>query len=264
MKVIILTKRSLIAGAMVVCLAVVLVAAVVKLVPAAVEAAQSARRLPVYSVDGRGKTVSLSFDAAWGNEDTQTLINILGKYKVHATFFVVGEWVDKYPESVKALSKAGEEVMNHSDTHPHMTKLSRADMLKQINACDDKVEKVTGKRPTLFRAPFGDYNNALVEAVSETGHTCIQWDVDSLDWKGIGASQIQKNVLSKVQDGSIILFHNAALHTPEALPGIIASLQKQGYRIVPISQLIYTQDYTIDVAGRQHPAQSGAESGAAA
>lgn len=181
MKVIILTKRSLIAGAMVVCLAIVLVAAVVKLVPAAVEAAQSTRRLPVYSVDGRGKTVSLSFDAAWGNEDTQTLINILGKYKVHATFFVVGEWVDKYPESVKALSSAGEEVMNHSNTHPHMPQLSRADMLAQIKACDDKVEKVTGKRPTLFRAPFGDYNNTLVDTVSETGHTCIQWDVETFD-----------------------------------------------------------------------------------
>ncbi len=71
-------------------------------------------------------------------------------------------------------------------------------------------------------------------------------------------------MLSKVHDGSIILFHNAALHTPEALPGILESLQKQGYKIVPISQLIYTQNYTIDVAGRQHPAQSGAESSGAA
>lgn len=188
----------------------------------------------------------------WGNEDTKTLIDILNKYKVHATFFVVGGWVDKYPESVKALSDAGNEVMNHSTTHPHMPTLSREEMLKQIDTCDDKIEKVTGKRPILFRAPFGDYNNTLVETLTESKHYCIQWDVDSLDWKGISGPEIQNRVLPKVKPGSIILFHNAALHTPEALPGIIESLQKQGYKIVPVSQLIYKDNYTIDVAGKQH------------
>ena len=188
----------------------------------------------------------------WGNEDTQTLIDILKRHKVNATFFVVGQWVDKYPESVKALSAAGNEVMNHSSTHPHMPKLSREDMLKEISSCDEKVEKVTGKRPILFRAPFGDYDNALVETLTASNHYCIQWDVDSLDWKGVAADQISKNVLSKVKPGSIILFHNAALHTPEALPGIIDNLQKQGYKLVPISQLIYKDNYTIDVAGKQH------------
>jgi peptidoglycan/xylan/chitin deacetylase (PgdA/CDA1 family) len=171
---------------------------------------------------------------------------------VHATFFVVAQWVDKYPESVKALSDAGNEVMNHSTTHPHMPTLSRDAMLKEITTCDSKIEKITGKRPTLFRAPFGDYNNAVVETVAESNHNCIQWDVDSLDWKGISAPQISQRVLSSVKPGSIILFHNAALHTPEALPGIIESLQKQGYRLVPVSQLIYKDNYTIDVAGKQH------------
>ena len=88
------------------------------------------------------------------------------------------------------------------------------------------------------------------------------WDVDSLDWKGISAAEISKRVLSKVTSGSIILFHNAAIHTPEALPGIIESLQKQGYKIVPVSQLIYKENYTIDVAGKQH-SNAAASSGVA-
>jgi peptidoglycan/xylan/chitin deacetylase (PgdA/CDA1 family) len=134
-----------------------------------------------------------------------------------------------------------------------MTQLSLDSMLKEISACDDKIQAITGKKPILFRAPYGDYNNTLIEALNSTGRYGIQWDVDSLDWKGISADQITQRVLSKVKSGSIVLFHNAALHTPEALPGIIESLQKQGYKIIPISQLIYKDNYTIDNAGRQHP-----------
>ena len=195
---------------------------------------------------------ALIMTSRWGNEDTQTLIDILNKYHVNATFFVVGAWVDKYPESVKALHDAGNEVMNHSNSHPHMPKLLQSDILKEINTCDDKIEKVTGVRPTLFRPPFGDYNNTLIDALSSTSHYCIQWTVDSLDWKGIPAAQITERVLPKVKSGSIVLFHNAALHTPEALPGIIEGLQKQGYKIVPVSKLIFRDNYTIDNAGIQH------------
>ena len=94
------------------------------LVPKAVMTATTQRDLPIYCVQKDSKVCSLTFDAAWGNEDTQQLIDILGKYKVKATFFVVGEWVDKFPESVKALHDAGHEIMNHSDDHAHFTKLS--------------------------------------------------------------------------------------------------------------------------------------------
>lgn len=252
MKVLIVHKRSLIAAALVLCFTILLIVAMVNLIPATVQASAQAKKLPIYSVDKSEKVCSLTFDAAWGNEDTQHLIDILNKYKVHATFFIVGQWVDKYPESVKALSDNGEEVMNHSNTHPHMPKLSKGEMLKEISECDNKIQKITGKAPILFRAPFGDYNNSLVEAVEGINHYCIQWDVDSLDWKGYDAQKISNRVLKNVKPGSIILFHNAALHTPEALPGIIEGLQKDGYKIVPASQLIYKDDYTIDVAGKQH------------
>ena len=146
--------------------------------PAAVGAAAATRQLPIYCVQRDQKLVSISFDAAWGNEDTQQLIDILGRYQVKATFFVVGEWVDKYPESVKALHDAGHEVMNHSNTHAHYPQLSADEVVADLNACNDKIEAVTGVRPTLVRLPYGDYDDNSINAVRSIGMEPIQWDVD--------------------------------------------------------------------------------------
>ena len=227
--------------------------------PEAVSASASNRQLPIYCVQRDQKMLSISFDAAWGNEDTQQLIDILGKYQIKATFFVVGEWVDKYPESVLALHEAGHEIMNHSNTHAHMSQLSREEIIADVEACNDKIEAITGVRPTLIRPPYGEYDNNVITAIRSIGMEPIQWDVDSLDWKEIPASEICQRVVSRVGPGSIVLFHNAAIHTPEALPGIIETLLQEGYTFVPISQLIlpgtYNTDYTIDHTGRQLPCQ---------
>lgn len=214
------------------------------------------RELPIYCVQKNQdeKIVALSFDAAWGNEDTGKLIEILDKYNVKTTFFVVGGWVDKFPESVKQLSDAGHEIMNHSDTHPHMTQISVEKMKEEVENCSKKIESVTGKKPNLFRAPYGDYNNDVIKTMKEMGYYTIQWDVDSLDWKELSADEISSRVCRKVKPGSICLFHNAALHTPEALPTIIENLQKDGYKIVPVSEIILKDNYTIDNAGMQIPA----------
>lgn len=217
----------------------------------AMQTAQTDRILPIYSVERDNKTVALSFDAAWGNEDTQQLIDILTDHGVKATFFLVGQWVDRYPESVKALADAGMDVMNHSDDHAHFSQLSEQDIISNVNACNDKIEAVTGTRPTLFRCPYGEYDNHVVSAVNSMGMHVIQWNVDSLDWKELSAQEITARVTKQVVPGSIILFHNAALHTPEALPGIIEYLQQEGYEILPVSQLILSGDTVIDHTGRQ-------------
>ena len=217
----------------------------------AVQTAQTDRILPIYSVERDNKTVALSFDAAWGNEDTQQLIDILTDHGVKATFFLVGQWVDRYPESVRALAEAGMDVMNHSDDHAHFSQLSEQDIISNVNACNDKIEAITGTRPTLFRCPYGEYDNHVVSAVNSMGMHVIQWNVDSLDWKELSAQEITARVTKQVVPGSIILFHNAALHTPEALPGIIEYLQQEGYEILPVSQLILSGDTVIDHAGRQ-------------
>ena len=213
--------------------------------------ASAARKLPIYRVQRSDKVVAISFDAAWGDEHTQSLLNILNRYNLKATFFLVSTWVDAYPNWVKTLADNGMEIMNHSNTHPHIAQLSYAQVQAEVNTCSNKIEAITGVRPTLFRCPYGEYNDTVIQAVRDLGVTPIQWDVDSLDWSGNSAGDIKNRVLSKVQPGSIILFHNDGAHTPEALPEIIETLQGRGYTIVPVSQILYTGDYTIDAEGAQ-------------
>ena len=253
-KILLLSKRWLaIPGALLCVCALCLVTTL----PAYVTASAPQRQLPVYCVQRDYKVCSLTFDAAWGNEDTQELIDILDQYNAKATFFVVGDWVEKYPESVKALSDAGHEVMSHSNHHDHFNTLSAQEIIDDLNACNDKIEAVTGVRPTLFRPPYGEYDDHVISTVRGMGIQPIQWDVDSLDWKDYDAATITQRVTEKVGPGSIVLFHNAALHTPEALPGILEYLLGQGYSIVPVSQLVLSgeegTDYTIDHTGRQCP-----------
>ena len=220
--------------------------------------AKSNRLVPIYCVEKAEKVVALSFDAAWGNEDTEQLISILGKYNIKATFFVVGSWVDKYPESVKQLSDAGHSIQNHSNSHPHMPQLSVADMTKELQTCNDKIESVTGVRPTLFRAPYGDYDNTMLNTVTGLNMYTIQWDVDSRDWKKeYTTDMIVKGVTENVKEGSIVLFHNAAVNTPKALPIIIEKLIANGYKFALIKDLIYKDNYIVDHAGKQCKVKDG-------
>ncbi len=220
----------------------------------AIAVSASSRQLPIYSVSHDEKILSISFDAAWGNEDTQDLIDILEKYGVSATFFVVGDWAERFPESVLALYEAGHEIMNHSDNHAHYPKLSPEEIIADLQACNDKIEAITGVRPTLVRLPYGDYDDHVISTIRGMGMEPIQWDVDSHDWMDISASDIADRVLSRVDCGSIVLFHNAALHTPAALPDIIEGLQTQGFTFVKISEILLDGDYVLDHTGKQSPA----------
>lgn len=209
------------------------------------------RRLPIYSVEIPEKKVAISFDAAWGDEFTDDILDTLDKYNVKTTFFLVGFWVDKYPDWVKAMQERGHEVGNHSTTHPHMSKLSKEQIANELQQTGDKIKEITGVQPTVFRPPFGDYNNLLIETAEELGYYTIQWDVDSLDWKEMGVSPVVDRVTRNVKPGSIVLFHNNAKYVAEFLPLVLERLQEQGYEIVPISQLIMKENYTIDPSGRQ-------------
>lgn len=252
MKIFVITKKHIM-----MCIAVTLALTVVA-VTSAVSFAGTDRRLPIYCVETDKKQIAISFDAAWGNDDTETLIEILKEYDVPATFFVVGSWVDKYPESVKALSDAGHQVQNHSNTHPYMTQLSRQQMINELESCNRKIEAITGTCPTLFRPPYGDYNNPTVETVESIGMYTIQWDVDSLDWKDNATPEsICRRVTSKVKNGSIVLFHNDADNTPAALPNILKCLKDEGYEFVFISDLIYKDNYEIIHDGTQCKIKDG-------
>jgi len=214
------------------------------------------KKLPIYCVETDKKRIAISFDAAWGNDDTSTLVEILKKNNVPATFFVVGAWVDKYPESVRELANAGHQIQNHSNTHPYLTGLAKTQIADEITTCNEKIKAITGVQPTLIRPPYGDYDNMVIETANEVGMQVIQWSVDSLDWQSNAtADSIYNRVVSKVQNGSIILCHNDAEHTPEALPRILEHLQKDGYEFVFISDLIYKDNYEIKHDGTQYKTQ---------
>ena len=148
---------------------------------AAVAVSQTAKKeLPIYCVNTTEKKVALSFDAAWGNEDTQAILDILAKYDVRVTFFMTGGWIEKYPEDVKAIAAAGHDLGNHSENHKQMSKLSAEECVEEIMKHHEKVKELTGQDMILFRPPYGDYNNTLISAVRQSGYHCIQWDVDTV------------------------------------------------------------------------------------
>ena len=252
MKLLILTRRSLLMLALCLLAGVTAFTVAVSSAGKAIQTAATPKKNPVYRVESTKKQVAISFDAAWGNEETAQLLDILDKYKVKATFFLVGEWVDKFPADVKTIAKKGHDIGNHSDTHPHLPQLSTENATSEIQRCNEKIEALTGSAPTLFRPPYGDYNNSVVSAVKSLGMYCVQWDVDSLDWKDPSPEQLCQNVLGKVRDGSIVLMHNGAKNTPAALPSIIEGIQNKGYEIVLIKDLIPEGEYYTDVQGEMH------------
>ncbi|MBE5927060.1 MAG: polysaccharide deacetylase family protein [Lachnospiraceae bacterium] len=211
------------------------------------------RRIPIYCVDTDERKVALSFDAAWGNEDTKEILNILEKENVKVTFFMTGGWVKSFPDDVKAIAAAGHDLGNHSENHKQMSQISRDECVDEIMKVHDRVKELTGREMTLFRPPYGDYNNTLMSALDECGYYCIQWDVDSLDWKDYGVQSIIDTVVNHkhLGNGSIILCHNGAKFTAQALENMIKSLKAEGYEIVPISELIHKGEYHTNHEGRQ-------------
>lgn len=216
------------------------------------QASASNKKLPIYRVRTDKKVLSISFDCAWGVDYTDKLLSVMQEEGVRCTFFTVEFWARKHPDYLKKISSFGHEIGTHSATHPYMSKLDKDGVNNELKTSINAIESVTGKKVELFRPPYGDYNDNLIETAKEAGLFTIQWDVDSLDWKNLSAKEIKNRVVSRVKSGSIVLFHNQGLHTAEALPEIIRELKNQGYQFVPISELIYKENYQIAHDGEQY------------
>lgn len=214
--------------------------------------AANKRLVPVYKVDTAEKKIALTFDAAWGADKTRGIIKLLKEYDVKATFFLVGFWIEKFSDETKLIANSGIEIGNHSVNHLKMSNLNSDDINKEIEGVNNDVLKLTGRTPKFFRAPFGDYNNMLIDAVKNHDMIPIQWSIDSLDWKGITGAQIAERVLNRASNGDIVLFHNNSDHILDALPIVLKSLKERGYKMVSLSNLVYSSDYSIDNRGVQH------------
>ena len=218
------------------------------------EVAVRKRELPVYSVERDDGLIAISFDAAWGGDKTRKLLDILDQYEVKTTFFVVDTWVQRYPDLVREVAARGHEIGNHSTTHPQMSRLSRDQIRRELDTVAAHIEALTGVRPTLFRPPYGDYDNDVVLTARAAGYQVIQWSVDSLDWKNKGAGPMTDRATKNVRSGDIVLFHNDSQYILDALPAILQSYREQGLTVVPVSQLLLPGETAIDAQGRQRPA----------
>ena len=169
-------------AALVLCVCVLLAGAFFYL-PGVVSVSSSVngRDLPIYCVQTDKPQIALTFDAAWGNEDTEQILSILEKHNVKVTFFATGGWVESYPDDVKMILAAGHDIGNHSENHKNMSQLSTEEMKSELMEVHDKVKNLTGYEMTLFRPPYGDYSNEVIQNATSLGYYSIQWDVDSLD-----------------------------------------------------------------------------------
>jgi len=216
------------------------------------------RLVPIYEVARDDQKIAITVDGVWGAELTPQLLSIFEEYGINITFFFGGYWLEKYPEVLKQISDAGHEIGNHSYTHPKCSRLSREDFREELRKTQGLIEQTAGSQPLFFRPPFGDYNNQVIEVAREEGYQVIQWSIDSLDWKEPGTDFIVRRIMENVKPGSIILMHNNAPDTPEALRILLPELLKRGYEVVPLSELIFKENYRIEShSGRQVPLGGG-------
>lgn len=254
MRFVLVKKKQLIAAAVAAIVFAAAICAVAFTGSAQVYSGKTTRKLPIYSVATEEKCVALSFDASWGADKTLDILAVLERYDIRANFFVVGFWAKDYAEKLKTLNDSGRvEIGTHSNNHPHMPKLSKSQMELELTASNQIIEEITGKKVELFRPPFGDYSDTMLDVASSLGLYTIQWDVDTLDWKGLKAADMAQRVLNKATAGSIVLMHNDGEHTVEALPLIIEGLKNKGFTFKTIGEMIYRDNYTIDHTGKQIP-----------
>ena len=144
----------------------------------------AARKLPIYRVERGDNKIALTFDVAWENSNTDDLIRILAEFDAPSTFFVTGDWCDRYPEDVKKFYDAGHEIQNHSDQHPHVEGINVNDLITDTREASRKIKMITGVEPTLYRAPYGEYDDSALTTLEGMGMKVIQWDVEAIDIDG--------------------------------------------------------------------------------
>ena len=207
--------------------------------------------VPIYNVDTEKQRISITINCAWNADDINKILETLDKCNVKVTFFMVGEWIDKYPEYVKKISEKGHEIANHSDKHLHVNDLSYEQNVEEILKASEKIKKITGKETKLYRCPYGEYNDTVIKAATDNGYKVIQWSIDTLDYQGLDVSQMWDRINKDLKNGSIILMHNGTDNTANSLETIIKNIQKEGYNIVKVSELIYPENYEINQNGTQ-------------
>ena len=222
--------------------------------PALVGTSPGPRAVPIYSVLREDQAIGLSFNLSSPEDEHSIHVkNILDALGVRATFFVTGDWVRANHDTALNLLASGHELMNLSDDHQPLRPLSLEDQRANIQACSEAIFDLSGQTPTIFRAPYGQHDDRLVNLAASMGKITVQWSIDSGDWRGLSSDAITRQVLGRSFSGGVVLLHANLEQTAIALPDIIRGLQEAGYEILPLSQLIYQGEFVVSLTGRQVP-----------
>ena len=233
-------------------LLVIIISSIFQIIMPSVEAAS--KNHPIYNVDTDKKEVAITFDMNWGEDYTLEILNILDEFDAKATFFVIGSWINYSEDNtniLKEVKKRGHEIGNHSNTHPDFTKISKDRILKEIYTTEEKIKNITGDNSKSFRFPSGAYDNKSLEVSKSTGLYPVHWNVDSIDWKEQGEEIEYNRVIKNLKPGDIILFHTNAKHTPNNIRKLLIYLRDRDYKAVKVIDIIYKDDYSIDINGKQ-------------
>ncbi|MGL4912778.1 MAG: polysaccharide deacetylase family protein [Romboutsia sp.] len=187
------------------------------------------------------KTIALTFDDGPHPKETNQVLDVLKKYDVKATFFIAGKHANWYSKPLIRASEEGHEIGNHTFNHPDISNLSKSQLEEEIIKCEEILVRLTGKKPTLFRPPYGSYKKDVLEEIAKKyNYKIVLWTtVDARDWQNPGASKIADTIMNNAKNGDIILLHDYATDdTVEALEILIPKMIEKGYKFVTVSELI--------------------------
>ncbi|WP_317890228.1 polysaccharide deacetylase family protein [Paenibacillus sabuli] len=195
------------------------------------------------------KLIALTFDDGPNARTTPQILDLLQQYEATATFFVVGNRIDRYAELIKREAAEGHEVANHTYNHTFFTGQISADKLaREIESTKSKIEEVAGQSCDWFRPPGGIFNEAVLKAARRSGYTIVlwSWHQDTKDWRSPGIYAIANRVLKHARNGDIVLMHDhvhGSTQTVEALKIILPELKKRGFRLVTVTELMKYRKY---------------------
>jgi peptidoglycan/xylan/chitin deacetylase (PgdA/CDA1 family)/LysM repeat protein len=207
-----------------------------------------AQRFPdtfFYKGQPDGLRVALTFDDGPDRVETNAMLDILKRYRVPATFFLLGRNMPGNSQVVERIVAEGHTVANHSTTHPDLRELTEEQVRNEMLTLENEIYNITGLRTALMRPPYGFINDTNIRQLRDMGYKVIKWTVDTKDWRDMDIDQVLINTMPNIRDGSIILMHDylAQSVTKEVLPEIIHSLRSQGYTFVTVDELIGVNPY---------------------
>ena len=197
--------------------------------------------------DNKKNKMAITFDSAFINEHTYKILDTLDRYGVKATFFMTANFIKNNYDQVAEILKRGHEIGNHSTTHEDFKKLTKDKIKKEVMNCHNALKDKFDIDMCLFRFPYGSYDKDILSQVKSYGYYPIQWSCDSLDWRNVSVDAITSKFKTDtyLYPGAIILFHNGATYTPDALPTVLNTCKRLGLKCVRVSDLIYKHDFNI-------------------